>query len=427
MGDHIKTRILPLFRRSSITSSAKSSTPSTTSSAGHQRSRSKTSLVPPHSRGRSLGGTVYEEDEQEPSLPQLPTPTITPATETQLDDLHSTLEATLNTTQPTPPDKSIPKVTLEEPTPEASRRPSGLVRTVGGLSGDTKTLVEEGREDSTGDTAQRPARPVRQQSLAHNDQNKFIRTLLDSEKSRPRSQGGTTDYFGPATLSANMLHRKIWVKRPGASATLVSINEEDLVDDVRDMILKKYANSLGRSFDSPDVTLRIVPRDHTRRNSHGERTLSPEEPITKTLDTYFPGGQTVDEALIIDVPQRRTPRHSPRVPVNYYLSEDLRPLEGGTDYFPPMPPQTTVSPHLPPGLVTATGAGPHHPSLQHSISVLSTGQLPPLPSPGSRGTRMASLRPKYGRTQTSSPTIMGSTPHPQTLGNNLRHIVQRLD
>ncbi|KAI4128753.1 MAG: hypothetical protein LQ347_004055, partial [Umbilicaria vellea] len=417
MGDHIKARILPLFRRSSTISSAKSSTPSTTSTAGDKSNRSKSSVLAPHTRGRSVGGTVNEEDEQEPPLSQLPT--TTPATESQLDDLKSTLETTLNPTQPTPPDTSIPKVTLEEPTPEVSRRPSGLVRGVGALS-DTKTLVEVDREETVEDTAQRPAGPIRQQSLAHNDQTRFIRTLLGSEKPRPRSQGESSDYFGPATLSANMLHRKIWVKRPGASATLVSINEEDLVDDVRDMILKKYANSLGRNFDSPDVTLRIVPRDHTRRNSHGERTLGPEEPITKILDTYFPGGQTVDEALLIDVPQRRTPRHSPRVPMNYYISEDLRPLEGGTDYFPPMPPQATASPHLPSGLVAASGAGPHHPSVQHSMSVLNPGQLPPLPSPGGRGTRMTSLRPKFGRTQTSSPTIMGSAPHPQTLGNNLR-------
>ncbi|KAA6413994.1 MAG: hypothetical protein FRX48_02356 [Lasallia pustulata] len=424
MGDHIKARILPLFRRSSTNSSAKSSIPSTTSSAvssaADKRNRSKTSLVASRGRGLSVGGTVHEEDEREHPLPLLP-PT-TPATESQLDDLQSTLETTLKATQPTPPDKSTPKVTLEEPTPEPSRRPSGLVRGVAGLPGETQTSREVAGEDSTGDIAQRPVGPVRHQSLAHSDQTRFIRTLLESEKPRPRSQGEGSDYFGPSTLSANMLHRKIWVRRPGASATLVSINEEDLVDDVRDMVLKKYANSLGRSFDAPDVTLRIVPRDHARRNSQGERTLGPEEPITKTLDTYYPGGQTVDEALIIDVPQRRTPRHSPRVPMNYVVTEDLRPLEGGTDYFPPMPPQGTASPHLPSGLASASGVGPHHPSLQHSISVLSTGQLPPLPSPGSRGTRMSSHRPKYGRTQTSSPTIMGSTPHPQTLESMKSHV-----
>ena len=84
--------------------------------------------------------------------------------------------------------------------------------------------------------------------------------------------------------------------RPGASPTLVQINEDDLVDDVRDMILKKYANSLGRSFDSPDVTLKIVSREHSHRHHGGsgtggapapnERPLGPEEHMTRTLDAY---------------------------------------------------------------------------------------------------------------------------------------------
>jgi osomolarity two-component system response regulator SSK1 len=119
--------------------------------------------------------------------------------------------------------------------------------------------------------------------------------LLQPDK--PPSRSGNIDYFtDPPTIDigSNMIHRKIWVKRPGASATLVLINEDDLVDDVRDMILKKYANSLGRNFDSPDITLRITARDHSRRQSNGERTLGPEEPITRTLDAYFPGGQTVE-------------------------------------------------------------------------------------------------------------------------------------
>ena len=417
-------RIFPLFRRSSTTPLAKSSTPSTTIISGDKRSRSKTSLVAQRSRGTSVGGPVYEEEEQEP-LPQLPTGT--PSTESQFDALKSTLETSLETSRSTPLEEANPKVTLEEPTPKPSRRPSGLVQPGGGSFGGTQNSQEADKEAGIGDTAQRPAGPFRKQSLATNGQTRFIKTLLESEKPRPRSRGENSDYFGPTTLSANMLQRKIWVKRPGASATLVSINEDDLVDDVRDMILKKYANSLGRSFDSPDVTLRIAPRDHNRRNSHGERTLGPEEPITMMLDTYFPGGQTVDEALIIDVPQRRTPRHSPRVPMNYYISEDLRPLEGGTDYFPPMPPQITGSPHLPSGLSATNATGSHHPSLQHSISVLNTGQLPPLPSPGSRGTRMSSHRPKYGRTQTSSPTIMGSTPHSQNHGNYFASSVLEID
>ncbi|KAL8291081.1 hypothetical protein RB597_005560 [Gaeumannomyces tritici] len=194
--------------------------------------------------------------------------------------------------------------------------------------------------------------------------------------------------------------RKIWVRRPSASATLITINEDDVVDDLRDLILRKYANSLGRQFDSPDLTLRIIPREQQR-----ERVLGPDEHMIRTLEAYFPGGQTVEEALIIDVPLRRTPRPSPRsgpphLQMNavYYgpPSEDNRPPENGTDYFGPA---VVNSVTLPNG-VTA------HP---HSISVINTGQIPQIPSPGgtrTRAYRERPDRPRLGRQHTSSPTIL---------------------
>ncbi|KAI9804390.1 MAG: hypothetical protein M1825_001288 [Sarcosagium campestre] len=214
--------------------------------------------------------------------------------------------------------------------------------------------------------------------------------------------------------------KKIWVKRPGASATLISINTDDLVDDVREVILKKYANSLGRTFDSPDVTLRIIPRElPTRQLRFVERTLSPEEAITSTLEDYFPGGQTVNDALIIDVPIKRTPRQSPRTShlLSYY-TDDARPGESGSDYFPPMP--HIASPHPPTAPTSNAAAQSAHPSL-HSISVLNTGQVPSLPSPGSTRNRHHP-RPRVGRTHTSSPPIAATTPTVANNGNfSLRH------
>jgi osomolarity two-component system response regulator SSK1 len=258
-------------------------------------------------------------------------------------------------------------------------------------------------------TPRRPPELTRRQSLLPHQQTKLIKTLLSDQSelsTQSRVVAVGSDYFsshGPATISATMVTRKIWVKRPGASATLVTINEDDLVDDVRDMILKKYANSLGRSFDAPDVTLRIVPREQRQ-----ERTLGPEEPMTRTLDAYFPGGQTVDEALIIDVPLRRTPRPSPRPNghghhATYY--DEVRPTEAGSDYFPPMP-----IPAPSPGLANSVPVvnGNHHaaPLIAHAMSVLTTGHVPPLPSPGSQR-RHHSSRPRIGRTHTSSPTVIG--------------------
>ncbi|PQE30210.1 response regulator receiver domain-containing protein [Rutstroemia sp. NJR-2017a WRK4] len=272
-------------------------------------------------------------------------------------------------------------------------------------------------------TPRRPPELTRRQSLLPHQQTKLIKTLLSdpsdlSAQSRVVAVGA--DYFsnhGPATISATMVTRKIWVKRPGASATLVTINEDDLVDDVRDMILKKYANSLGRSFDAPDVTLRIVPREQRQ-----ERTLGPEEPMTRTLDAYFPGGQTVDEALIIDVPLRRTPRPSPRPNghghhATYY--DEVRPTEAGSDYFPPMP-----IPAPSPGLANSVPVvnANHHaaPLIAHAMSVLTTGHVPPLPSPGSQR-RHHSSRPRIGRTHTSSPTVIGVHSQASAVNNGTQY------
>ncbi|KAF4448926.1 osomolarity two-component system, response regulator SSK1, partial [Fusarium austroafricanum] len=248
----------------------------------------------------------------------------------------------------------------------------------------------------------RPAPPPRRQSLLPNRQTTLINTLLSNQSA---NEPGLSQPITYAPINGNMVTRKIWVKRPHASPTLVTVNEDDLVDDVRDMILRKYSNSLGRSFDSPDINIRIIPRDQ-----HSERVLNPEEPMGRTLDAYYPGGQTVEEALVIDIP-RRAPKASPRpvVPAyvgNVYYSEDGRPTETSDGYFPSVAahPAAVGSPHLP-------VAVPAHvnPQAPHSIAVLGTGHIPPIPSPGrSRAYRDRPDRPRLGRTHTSSPTLIAN-------------------
>ncbi|CAM1501580.1 Fc.00g035640.m01.CDS01 [Cosmosporella sp. VM-42] len=243
----------------------------------------------------------------------------------------------------------------------------------------------------------RPPGPPRRQSLLSNRQTTLIKTLLHNPHA---NEYGADPSVLP--IDAEMVTRKIWVKRPHASPTLITVNEDDLVDDVRDMILRKYANSLGRTFDSPDLNIRIMPRDQ-----HKDRFLGPEEPMGRTLDAYYPGGQTVDEALIIDIP-RRAPKASPRPPQPHahgvYYNEDGRPSETGEGYFPPV--GGVPSPHLPVTVPAQTNvSGPH------SIAVLGTGHIPPIPSPGgtrSRAYRERPDRPRLGRTHTSSPTIIAN-------------------
>ena len=311
-------------------------------------------------------------------------------------------------TSPTSPSvpRACPAVTLEEPTPihpPAVQAAHDLTRrhlpTPSPSSAESSEHPPELAAHPSSSLT--PPASVRRQSVVANTDAKIIKTLLvpDASTAPVQTRPPTaTDYFGgpPAHFSPSMLHRKIWVKRPNASATLVQIREDDLVDDVRDMILKKYSNSLGRSFDAPDVTLRILPRDTARGN---ERTLGPEEDMCRTLDAYFPGGQLVTDALVIDVPQRRTPKPSPAVPVYYKHHDDH--TNHQTEYFPPMP---VVNPSP-----TAMGADARLPLPHpHSMAVLNTGQLPPLPSPGGRTARGIhhSARPKYPRHNTASPTIL---------------------
>jgi osomolarity two-component system response regulator SSK1 len=254
-------------------------------------------------------------------------------------------------------------------------------------------------------TYARPTSPafVRPQSLVDAANAPAIKALLEPEAppaaAAPPPRPPTPDCLvaaAPAS-TARMPHRKIWVKRPNASATVVQIREDDFVDDVRDMIIRKYANSLGRSFDAPDVVLRIHPREGNAKG--GDRILGPEEEMCRILDAYYPGGQTVHEALLIEVPQRRTPKPSPRLPM--YYTDDPRPLQDNAEYFPIMPAQP--SPAITHNSLDTRVPPPHAPS----ISVLQTGQLPPLASPGLRMKHHAS-RPKNARQHTSSPTMITS-------------------
>jgi osomolarity two-component system response regulator SSK1 len=310
-----------------------------------------------------------------------------------------------------------PEVTLEQPTPiPLPVHPElALDRSVPSLPDSTYAPDnDEPTELPSAHSSTKPSHPgiTRRQSLLTNSNARVITQLLEPDITAVATAGTalpttTSDYFsGQPTFNASMLHRKIWVKRPTASATLVQIREDDLVDDVRDMILKKYANSLGRTFDAPDVTLRVVPRDSTAKTS--ERTLGPEEDMCRTLDAYYPGGQTVHEALVIDVPQRQSPKHSPRgaPPCNAH-HDDTRPMDDRGGYFPPMP---IVNPS--PSATTGSLQEPRQ-VLQHaphSIAVINTGQLPPLPSPGGTTRRVHHGRPKYPRHNTSSPTTLTGPP-----------------
>ncbi|KAH8171491.1 response regulator receiver domain-containing protein [Sarocladium implicatum] len=247
-----------------------------------------------------------------------------------------------------------------------------------------------GPSGSAGQGSLRPKSLSRQQSLVSHREASLVTPQLLPQVPAMGDDGAPSD--------APMVIRKIWVKRPGASATLVAIREDDLVDDVRDLILRKYANSLGRTFDSPDLTLRIHPRDLQQR----DRVLGPEEHMGRTIDTFYPGGQTVNEALIIDI-HGRTPRLSPRgAGLHPHYTDDGRPSEAGEGYFPPV--NAIPSPRLAVNLPTTAPATSQR--VPQSISVLESGYIAPVPSPGATGGRRSHRdradRPRGARMHTTN-------------------------
>ena len=396
----LAARLKPLFRRSSTLSSTKSSTSgSSSTTADGLGEGNKGSLRLPKNRKPSLPISVFEEDEP---LPQPPGALPSSPTEEARLTTWLTPDTSPETSRSPQSEDRNPTLTVETPTPSLGTRQKKPLGDEPPHPHDAGQL--NGTNAATTIGSQRPGIAHRRKSSTSQDQSQDLSDLLQSRS--PALQPTKTDYFGGISVHAKMVPKKIWVKRPGSSATQVKIKEDDLVDDVRDTILKKYSNSLGRNFDPPDVLLRMVYRKQSARHSNSERTLGPEESMLKLLEVHYPGGQSVEEALIIDVPKRQTPKHSPRIAMQYYVPEDHRPHENGTDYFPPMPIAAQQSPHLPTNLsVTSGQGGLHHPPAS-SMAVLTTGQLPNLPSPGGRARHSQISRPRYGRQHTSSPTVI---------------------
>ena len=419
----LKSRLKPVFRRSSTSSPKSDLSPSPTSSAvGADRSWSKNSSRLGKNKKPSLGIPVYEEKELPPPPPILPEDITQVAKIPKVEPLQ-TPRTGLESPQEKPERRENPRVVVKQPTPEQRGRslPKGETET-----SPSRNPERLSKTDAQFNGVSRPNLAERRHSPISFDQPRlFPPPQFEEQPTRVVQSRG--HFRNRSQAYATMQHRKVWVKRANAVPTQVSIGEDDLVDDVKDMILRKYANSLGRNFDPPDVTLKVALGPRSSRHTN-ERTLGPDENISKILDMHYPGGQSIEEALIIDVPHRRTPKHSPRVAMPYYLPEDLRPGEHAADYFPPMPINGPHSPHPPSNLSVSSGhVGLHRTPLNtHSISVLETGQIPNLPSPGAGRARHSdrSARPRTLRQHTTSPIILAASTHSQTHGTHHSNLIR---
>ncbi|KAK6359909.1 ssk1 response regulator receiver [Orbilia brochopaga] len=250
----------------------------------------------------------------------------------------------------------------------------------------------------------------RRQSLIHSSETGLLRSLLDQETASPAGSTNIQLVAVPMPHNGNQAStRRVWVKRPGGSPTQVVIAEDDFVDTVRDLCLRKYSNALGRQYDSPDLMIRVIPpaKPHSARTrqmgtapAHVDRVLLPDEILCQILDDYYPNGQTSEDALVIEVPQQqrsRTPRPSPGPhAMSYAYGQTMHDLAlPGEDYFTPI----GITPHSQPGTVRSAHTMPPNAS---SLSNYMANSPPPS-SPGHRSLK----RPGPVRMTTGSP--VGST------------------
>ncbi|KAJ5099479.1 hypothetical protein N7532_006480 [Penicillium argentinense] len=362
----------PVFESQADLSSHSSTPPPADQQSQHRHEPERSSSTPlPTEAGSSLLHTPLTEDLPSPLESPLPTPRHSDDTSFQ---------------------SAVVKVRASAPT-ELQLTPT--------LNAVIEQTAPERRPSSSfpaPPSSKRPSIAIRRQSLLPASHQHLISGLLEQNLF---AAPGDPNQFRAPVVADEMVQRRIWVKRPGGSATLVPCLEDAVVDELRDQVIMKYANSLGRTFDSPDIVIRITSREGSSRNSHPERLLSPEESLVSVLDSYYPGGQTVEEALVIDAPTRRTPKPSPRHSV--YHHHHPEPGEHG-EYFPLMP----VNP-------TKTSTPPLHPSNPGAnnqaamSSIMSTGVPPPLHSPGRSGA-WHHRRPPLQRHTTNSPTHLGQAP-----------------
>ncbi|KAK6542657.1 ssk1 response regulator receiver [Orbilia ellipsospora] len=252
----------------------------------------------------------------------------------------------------------------------------------------------------------------RRQSLIHSSDSTLLRSLLEQESASPTfgkdSNSNIQLVAVPMPQNEQLRTRRVWVKRPGGSPTQVIVAEDDFVDTVRDLCLRKYANALGRQYDSPDLMIRICPpakpqsaraRQTGPIQPNADRLLLPDEILCQLLDDYFPNGQSSEDALVVEVPQpqrSRTPRPSPGPhSMSYAYGQTVHDLQlPGEDYFTPVGIVPSM-PHSQPGTVRSAHNLPANPSSLSNYMASS----PPPPSPGHRSLK----RPGPVRMATGSP------------------------
>ncbi|KAK6201479.1 uncharacterized protein RJT21DRAFT_84983 [Scheffersomyces amazonensis] len=97
-------------------------------------------------------------------------------------------------------------------------------------------------------------------------------------------------------FKSNNSTRRVWVKKVNGTPTTLIINQDYIVDDLKQDIMYKFPNSLAKIYDPADLRIILV------RNNQNRINLEPDQSVWTILDQYFPGGMTKNNAFLIEEP-----------------------------------------------------------------------------------------------------------------------------
>lgn len=252
-------------------------------------------------------------------------------------------------------------------------------------------------------------------------------------KNSPKQSGGA-----PNTEDSNndfSPRRRVWIRKGNGTPTTVQVHFNDLVDDLKQLVVNKFPNSLAKQVDPADVNIKMVivnkqassatqinknnspakavtsmyspyqqsqfsvsenipsPKPFSpislHFNANNFKVLEPDQVVWSILDMHYPQGMTLQDAFVVDEPQNEIYENQEKSLSNSSIPATLSNRTGTPKfsngyYHQPQPQARHLS--LVPGEIQ-TSHKPNFPILPASLSDnvrthKRSQSIPPLPSLG---------------------------------------------
>ncbi|KAL7663468.1 Response regulatory domain-containing protein [[Candida] zeylanoides] len=247
--------------------------------------------------------------------------------------------------------------------------------------------------------------------------------------------------------------RRIWIMRAGGTPTTIMIERDDLVDDVKQAVVAKFPQTLGRIFDASDLSIKMnlegrshalkkpspsplqpsssprpgrVSPDRRHAAAFSLVNLKPDQNVWSLVEQYFPKGMTMEDAFLVEAPEGLDPMYELR-PRQYDRSG---PPSADAGYASPLMAQQVPRPRqysIEPawsgnqGSAAAPYTGYAQPKPQSTFHPLASGDasiLDPIPSERSVSPSSSRLSPMLSHRRAHSNPSQSPAPAANAAHNN---------